>query len=182
FHADVYLWIPVLGNTLAVLIIPFVGDWSDRIGRRPLIMAAGIGAGLLSYAYLYAISIRSVPLAIVVSLLMWGVVYQGYNAVFPSFYPELFPARMRVSAMAISQNVGTMITALLPALFTAVAPPGSNVPLIVGSITFAIGSIVAGAAFTARETFRVRLEDLGDPQAAPLERVEYERLRVGTGG
>jgi len=182
FHADVYLWIPVLGNTLAVLIIPFVGDWSDRIGRRPLIMAAGIGAGLLSYAYLYAISIRSVPLAIVVSLLMWGVVYQGYNAVFPSFYPELFPARMRVSAMAISQNVGTMITALLPALFTAVAPPGSNVPLIVGSITFAIGSIVAGAAFTARETFRVRLEDLGDPQAAPLERVDYERLRVGTGG
>ncbi len=49
------------------------------------------------------------------SLLMWGVVYQGYNAIFPSFYPELFPTRARVSAMAISQNVGTMITAMLPA-------------------------------------------------------------------
>ena len=35
---------------------------------------------------------------------MWGVVYQGYNAVFPSFYPELFPTRIRVSAMAIAQN------------------------------------------------------------------------------
>jgi MFS family permease len=181
FHADVYLWIPVLGNTLAVLIIPFVGNWSDRIGRRPLIMAAGMGAGLLSYAYLYAISIQSVPLAIMMSLLMWGVVYQGYNAVFPSFYPELFPARMRVSAMAISQNVGTMITALLPALFTAVAPPGSNVPLIVGSITFAIGLIVAGAAFTARETFRVRLEDLGDPHATPVPTDDYDRLRAETG-
>jgi hypothetical protein len=33
------------------------------------------------------------------SLLMWGVVYQRYNAVFPSFYPELFPTRTRVSAM-----------------------------------------------------------------------------------
>ena len=51
------------------------------------------------------------------SMLMWGIVYQGYNAVFPSFYPELFPTRTRVSAMAISQNIGTMITALLPALF-----------------------------------------------------------------
>ncbi len=58
------------------------------------------------------------------SLLMWGVVYQGYNAVFPSFYPELFPTRTRVSAMAISQNIGTAITAMLPALFATVAPPG----------------------------------------------------------
>lgn len=178
FHTDVYLWIPVLGNILAVLVIPFVGDWSDRIGRRPLIITAGIGSGLLSYAYLYAISIQSVPLAIVTSLLMWGVVYQGYNAVFPSFYPELFPARMRVSAMAISQNVGTMITALMPALFTAVAPPGSNVPLIVGSITLGVGIVVAVAAFTARETFRMRLDDLGNRRAEPMLPDEYAEVRA----
>jgi hypothetical protein len=55
----------------------------------------------------------------------------------------------------------------VPPPTVARAPPGSNVPLIVGSITFAIGLIVAGAAFTARETFRVRLEDLGNAQAAP---------------
>ena len=61
----------------------------------------------------------ALSLAIVMSLLMWGIVYQGYNAIFPSFYPELFPARTRVSAMAISQNIGTMITAMLPALFLA---------------------------------------------------------------
>ena len=61
-------------------------------------MVGALGSGLLSFGYLYAISIHNVPLAIVVSLLMWGVVYQGYNAVFPSFYPELFPtqhARLR---------------------------------------------------------------------------------------
>jgi hypothetical protein len=33
---------------------------------------------------------------------MWGVVYQGYNAVYPSYYPELFATRYRVSAMAIA--------------------------------------------------------------------------------
>ena len=80
---------------------------------------------------------------------MWGVVYQGYNAIFPSFYPELFPTRTRVSAMAISQNVGTTITALLPALFATVAPPGSaNIPVTVGAIAFGITVIAALAAIT----------------------------------
>ena len=94
-----------------------------------------LGSGLLAYGYLYAISIGNVPLAIGMSLLMWGIVYQGYNAVFPSFYPELFPTRTRVSAMAISQNLGTAVTAMLPALFAIVAPPGSaNIPLTSAAI------------------------------------------------
>jgi MFS family permease len=176
---DVYLWIPILGNCLAVLVIPFVGRWSDRVGRRPPLIAGSLTAGLLSFAYLYAISIRHVPLAVVVSLVMWGVVYQGYNAVFPSFYPELFPPRIRVTAMAIAQNLGTMVTALLPALFAAVAPPGSSrIPWTIGAITFAVTVIASLAAWSTRETYRVPLADLGNPDAVPLDERDYMRLRA----
>ena len=179
FSADVYLWIPVLGNLLAVITIPFVGNLSDRIGRRPPIIVGTLGAGLLSFAYLYAISIKSVPLAVVMSLLMWGLVYQGFNAVFPSFFPELFQTRVRVSGMAIGQNIGTTLSALLPALFAAVAPPGSmNIPLTIGAITFGICAIAAIAAFTARETYRVHLNDLGHRDAIPVPKNDYDRLRA----
>jgi MFS family permease len=178
---DVYLWIPILGNCIAVLVIPFVGQLSDRIGRRPPIIAGSLAAGLLSFVYLYAISVRQVPLAIVVSLVMWGVIYQGYNAVFPSFYAELFPARIRVTAMAVAQNLGTMLTALLPALFAAVAPPGSShIPAAIGSLTFAVTVIAAVAAWSARETYRVRLRDLGRRDAVLVDELEYRRLRAET--
>src|SRR5882672_6786835 len=87
FPKDVYLWIPVVGNIVAVIVIPIVGNLSDKVGRKPLIITGAIASGLLSYFYLYAISTHNLPLAVAASLLMWGVVYQGYNAVYPSFYP-----------------------------------------------------------------------------------------------
>jgi len=183
FKADVYLWIPVLGNIAAVLVIPLVGNLSDKIGRRPPIIVGALCSGLLAFAYLYAISIKNVPMAIALSILMWGVVYQGYNAVFPSFYPELFQTRYRVSAMAISQNIGTTITALLPALFATVAPPGSpNVPVTVGTIAFAITAVAAIAAYSARETFRLPVSDLGKPGASPMAKQDYDRLRTASFG
>jgi Na+/melibiose symporter-like transporter len=112
---------------------------------------------------------------------MWGIIYQGYNAIFPSFYPEMFPTRSRVSAMAIGQNVGTTITALLPALFAIIAPPGShNIPLTIGAVTFGVTIIAAFAAWSSRETFRIRLNDLGEPDAVPIEKGDYEKLRAQT--
>ena len=181
FEKDIYLWIPVLGNILAVLVIPYIGNLSDKVGRKPPIIIGALGAGLLSFGYLYAISIHNVPMAIVMSLLMWGIVYQGYNAVFPSFYPELFPTRTRVSAMAISQNLGTAVTALLPALFVAVAPPGAaNIPLTIGALTFGITIISALAVLTARETYRVHMKDLGNHNAVPVPKQDYERMREKT--
>ncbi|WP_313741128.1 MFS transporter [Pseudomonas sp.] len=178
FDKSVYLWIPVIGNIVAVLVIPFVGNLSDRIGRRPTMIAGCLGSGLLAFVYLYAISIHNVPMAVVTSILMWGLVYQGYNAVFPSFYPELFQTRYRVSAMAIAQNIGTMLTAMLPALFAAVAPPGSdNIPLVVGGLAFFITCICALAAYLAPETHRLAMEDLGKADALPMAKETYEASR-----
>jgi len=183
FSKTTYLWIPVLGNIVAVLLIPYIGKLSDRIGRRPPIIFGALTSGLASYGYLYFISQKNVALTIIMSLIMWGTLYQFYNAVFPSFYQELFPTRTRVTGFAVSQNIGTMITAFLPTLFAIVAPTSrsSTVPVVVGSITFGISIIVAISAWSARETYRIHLNDLGDPNAVPVPEAEYERFRTGVG-
>jgi MFS family permease len=178
FSTTTYLWISVVGNAVAVLLIPFIGSLSDRIGRRPCVIVGALGSTALSYMYLYFISQGNVVMSFVSAVLMWGIVYQGYNAVFPAFYQELFPTKTRVTAFAVSQNIGTLITAFLPFLYAEIAPPGSNVPVIVGSVTFAIGIIAAIAAFSARETYRVHLNDLGKDDAPEVPREEYERIRA----
>ena len=65
-------------------------------------------------------------MAFIFAILMWGIVYQGYNAVFPAFYQELFPTRTRVTGFAVSQNIGTMITAFLPLIYAVLAPTGAR--------------------------------------------------------
>ncbi|GAB7531420.1 MFS transporter [Pseudomonas sp. 3A(2025)] len=178
FPSGVFMWIPVLGNLCAVILIPFVGKLSDRIGRRPPVIVGVLSGGLLSFAYLYAISIHNLWLSLILSLLMWGVAYQGFNGVFPSLFPELFRTRVRVTGMAIGQNIGVACTAFLPALFVSIAPPGTeNIPLKIGALTFGICAISAIAAITTRETYRIRLKDLGDPNAVPMSKEEYERVQ-----
>jgi hypothetical protein len=60
-----------------------------------------------------------------------------------------------------------------------VAPPGStNIPLTIGSITFAITAIAAVAAWSARETYRIQIKDLGQPDAVPVDKDDYDRMRA----
>jgi MFS family permease len=202
-----YLWVSVVGNVVAVILIPFVGNLTDRIGRRPVMIFGCLASGILAYPYLYFVSQDNLPLAFLFAMLMWGVVYQGYNAVFPSFYQELFPTKTRVTAFAVSQNIGTLITAFLPTIYAALVGPTpgacvvekkfapnvalpsgqtcrqladvieSNVVWTVGSITFGLAIIAAIAAYSARETFRIHLNDLGKKDAKPIPREEYDRLR-----
>ena len=108
-----------------------------------------------------------------------GVFYQVWNATFASFFQELFPTRTRVTGFAISQNIGLAIVAFLPTIFAVVAPPGStNVPLIIGGLCLGITVVGAVAAWSAPETHRIPLNDLGKPDAVPVPREEYERIRT----
>jgi hypothetical protein len=92
-----------------------------RSAAGPPIIIGSLVA-LLSFAW--AFSINNVPLAVILSQLMWDIAFQGYDAVYSSFFPELFQdARPGHGMTPESRDDGA---ALFPTLFASVAPPGST--------------------------------------------------------
>ena len=53
----------------------------------------------------------------------------------------------------------------------------TRVILVVGTFTLGLAVIAALAAFSARETSRIHMNDLGKKDAVPIPKEEYERLR-----
>ena len=54
----------------------------------------------------------------------------------------------------------------------------TRVILVVGTFTIVLAAIAALAAFIARETSRIHMNDLGKKDAVPVPKEEYERLRT----
>jgi MFS family permease len=172
------LWLSLIGNTLAAIFVPFAGALSDKIGRRPCLIVGMLSSTALCFGYLYFISVHNEVLVFVFGLLAYGVAFQGFQGVFPSSFQEQFPTRTRVTGFAIPQNLAGMATAIMPSIFAVIAPPGANVPVIVGSVVLGIGVAAAIAAYFTRETYRVRIDDLGRKGAPEVPREEYERIRT----
>ena len=81
--------------------------------------------------------------------------------------------------IAVGQNVGTTLSAFLPVIFVSIAPPGSgHIPLKIGAVTLGLCVITAIAAFMSPETYRTHLDDLGDNNAVPVPKSDYDRVRA----
>ena len=163
------LWVGVLANVAAVISIPLWATLADRIGRKPLFIGGSLGCAVLIFAYLGAIAAGNYVLVFVVGIAMFGIVYTATSAVWPSFYGEMFNARVRMSGMAIGTQIGFAISGFLPTIAAAVGGSGKGAWLGVSLFTAGLCLVNVIAVATGRETFRVPTSQLGikDGKATP---------------
>jgi MHS family proline/betaine transporter-like MFS transporter len=110
-----------------VALIPFTGRLSDRIGRRPLLMASCIGYAILSYPLFMLGSSGSAPLAFLAQFVM--IFFQSlYAGPCPAAYAELFPTRVRYTALSIGYNIAGRDLRRLRSLRRHLADPGNRQP------------------------------------------------------
>ena len=171
------LWVVVLANAVAVVVIPLYGRLSDRVGRRPVFAFGAFGSAVMAFPFLWALQQRNTVLVFVFGVLLAGVVYSAANGVWPSFYGEMFSTPIRYSGMAIGTQFGFALGGFSPAIAAAVVGEGPGGWLPVALLTAGAATVAGVAALTARETAHVRLEDLG---SRPRGRAGERPADVGT--
>lgn len=149
---------------LSMVTIPFAGIISDRIGRKKVLLVGAAGCAVTSFGYFWSISEQNVVLVFVFGFLNMSVFYSCWNGVWTVFFPEMFPAEVRYSGMAIGSQVGLILAGFAPAIATVLAQPGPGGWIPVAGFTVFCLLASSIAIMTARETYNVPLEELGQPR------------------
>jgi MFS family permease len=155
------LWVAILTNVVALIAIPLWAMLADRVGRKPVFIFGALGSGVLIFPFLWAIGEGNIPLIFTFGILMSGVVYSAANGVWPSFYGEMFTTKVRLSGMAIGTQIGFALAGFGPTIAAAIQGKGPDGWLPVAYFTAGACVIAAIAAWTARETYNVSMNDLG---------------------
>ncbi|MFE2051460.1 glycine betaine/L-proline transporter ProP [Streptomyces sp. NPDC059459] len=118
---------------LMMVVQPFAGALTDRIGRRPVIAAGCAGFLLLSVPALLLIREGSL-LAVGLGMAALGLLLVCFTASMPSALPALFPTRVRYGSLSIGFNVSV-------SLF------GGTTPLVVTALIGATGDMMMPAYY-----------------------------------
>ncbi|GAA1550671.1 MULTISPECIES: MFS transporter [Brevibacterium] len=155
------LLVSVIANAIALLAIPAAAILSDRLGRKPVFIAGALGAGLMMFPYLAAVSSGNWTLIFICGAIMSGCAYSMANSIWPSFYAEMFPTSVRVTGLALGTQIGFAVSGgLAPVLASAVAGASGENWVSVAGFTAGVCVFTALAAMTAKETKGLSLEEI----------------------
>ncbi|MGH7918769.1 MAG: MFS transporter [Candidatus Dormibacteraceae bacterium] len=101
------LIVTVIEVAFLCLLIPFMGALSDRVGRKPMLLASCILFIILPYPLFVVVGV-SFPVTIIIAL-VFAASISLFSGPGPAAIAELFPTRVRYSALSIPYNIATAI-------------------------------------------------------------------------
>ncbi|MGQ0502598.1 MAG: MFS transporter [Panacagrimonas sp.] len=97
--------ISALALCVFLLVQPIVGALSDRIGRRPLLLAFGVGGALFTVPVMQALASAQTPLAAFALITFALLIVSGYTSINAVVKAELFPAEIRALGVGLPYGV-----------------------------------------------------------------------------
>lgn len=176
--ADLTLWLVVAANVGALFTQPFFGKLADRIGRKPVFIYGAVASAVLMPFYMLSMSQDNHLLTFALAIATFSFGYAAANAVWPSFYGEMFSTRVRFSGMAIGTQLGFLMAGFAPSIVTALGGVSEGGWVVISLFTAVVCLIAAGAALTARETKDVPTAELGLPRSEPAPKLGYPTASV----
>lgn len=166
-NESITLWLVVVANVVALGTQPLWGRLADRVGRKPVFVYGALSSAVFMPFYLLSMSQDDELLTFALAVLTFSFGYAAANAVWPSFYGEMFSTRVRFSGMAIGTQIGFLMAGFAPSIVTALGGVQEGGWVVISLFTGTISVIAAVSALTARETKDVPTALLGQPTAPP---------------
>lgn len=158
-----------------MLVMPFAGALSDKVGRKPMWFVSMIALFILAVP-MYMLMARGFWFALL-GLAVLGLLYIPQLSTISATFPAMFPAPVRYAGFAISYNVSTMIFGgTSPMVNEALISKTGNalVPAY-----YMMGACVIGliATFFMKETKGASLRGTDVPETGKLP--VFQRLSQG---
>jgi len=171
-NAAITLWLVVVANLFALGTQPLFGMLADRVGRKPVFIYGALSSAALMPFYMLSMGAGNELLTFALAVLTFSFGYAAANAVWPSFYAEMFSTRVRFSGMAIGTQLGFLMAGFAPSIVTALGGVQEGGWVVISIFTAVIAVIASVSALTARETKSVPTKELGltrDPAGRLVE-------------
>ena len=139
-----------------VVLIPWFGVLSDRIGRRPVYLFGAVGAAVWVFVFFALLDTGSfvlIVLATVVALVLHAAMY-GPQA---SFIAEMFPTRVRYTGASMGYQLAGILGGAVAPIVSVALLDRYDTSLVVSLYVVAMLAITAACVAAAPETSRVDL-------------------------
>lgn len=153
----------MIGQGVAVVAIPVLAIFADRIGRKPMMIGASVATVVWGFAFFALLDTRQ-PGLIILAAVGGLLIFAAYSSVIGAFFSELFPTKVRYSGTSVAYNVASLIAgSLSPIIALALYQAfGSGQAIALYLVLMGVISIVS-VSF-AKETKNIKLSDLDGKQ------------------
>jgi len=154
---DVITQAVLLANLVALVTMPVIGAWSDRVGRKWLFVAGVVLAAASMFSFYHLVATRETLLVTLAVVLAAGIIHPLMFATEGSYFPELFPTRVRFTAVSIGKQLGVVLGGgIAPLIATSLyAGTGTTAAITAYYVALAFAALVA-LSFV-RDTSKSRL-------------------------
>ncbi|CAK6477571.1 general substrate transporter [Peribacillus simplex] len=156
----------MIATIITTILIPIMGNLSDKIGRKKLFIGGTIGMALFAFPYFWLLQQKSVLLLIVATVIGLGVIWAPITAVLGTMFSEIFDARIRYTGITLGYQIGAALAGgTAPLVATALLDKFNNsyVPVAIYIIFASVLSLAA--IWAVKDRSNQKLDETHDTSA-----------------